>query len=325
MSLPKTFTTMIATRVAETEVFARKADTGERPPGERSKSPNDGPPKKAKKDPPKGGAPKDPKKGSSKGGGAKTRQQGTRGPKAGAGQGMPQGRPPGAKPPAAKANTGIAGGVVGVLLIALFIVFVTQNDGPGDAGGRSASSSSSATPSTTRTTGLTGGTTSRPTPTPNRTYEAFDDISVNDCLDAYKDPYDSSEWSENIPTAVSCGRSDAYVKVTGIRDSSSECDAEPLDGESWWRSPTFDGDNIYLCLRRQFREGECFLGVRGSKKGKIAINGHGMMTSWSCSKSTVPRDFDYILQFTGYYKSSCPDGSRKWSGFRLGVFCARVV
>ncbi|MFA1541418.1 hypothetical protein [Actinomadura monticuli] len=57
----------------------------------------------------------------------------------------------------------------------------------------------------------------------------------------------------------------------------------------------------------------------------MSITGHGLMTSWSCNKDTVPKGFNYILQFTGYYASTCPDGSRRWEDFRAGVLCARVV
>jgi hypothetical protein len=267
---------MIATRVAETERLAGRADAGERPPP--------GPP-----------------------------------------QAPPQARPPAPKPPAKPAG-GIAAGVIGVLLIALLVAVATKDES-GTSHNAGATSTPTATPSSSRTSGLTssGRSTRRPSPTPNPTWEAFDEISVNDCLDAYKDPYDSSEWSENMPNAVSCSRSDAYVKVTGIRSSSTACNAEALDGESWWRSPVHDGDAIYLCVRRQFRKGECFLGKRGSEKGRVAVNGHGLMTSWSCGKDTVPKGFNYILQFTGYYVSRCPSGSRRWKNFRKGVLCARIV
>ncbi|GAA1790889.1 serine/threonine-protein kinase [Actinomadura chokoriensis] len=297
MPLPKTYSTMIATRVAETEQFAKKPDTDERPPA--------GP--RQKKSGPK--APPPPRPQSQ--------------PQAG----RPQGRPPQPKAPAKPAG-GIAAGVIGVLVIALLVAYAAT-DKSGTS--RNAGSTSSPTPSSSRTSGLTSdeGSTRRPTsspsPTPNPTFEAFDEISVNDCLDAYEDPYELGEWSEDMPRAVSCDRSDAYVRVTGVEDSSGGCDSNALDGETWWRSPWHDGEAIYLCLRRQFRKGECFLGKKGSKKGIPAISGHGLMTSWSCDSDRVPKKFTYILQFTGYYESRCPDGSWRWTDFREGVLCARIV
>ncbi|WP_329519196.1 serine/threonine-protein kinase [Spirillospora sp. NBC_01491] len=311
MSLPRSFTTMIATRVAETEVFAGKATTG----GREERPRQDPPPPRWQ-----------PRQESAQGRPPGERHSAPHPPA------NPPPHPP-ARPPArppVKPNAGgvaVGAGVVGVLLVAV-LIFLANNDESGPSSARSSPTSTetpTATPS--RMTDVTGdgGSSQQPSPTPDPTWEAFDDISVGDCLDALKDPYDSSEWTEDMPNAVSCGRSDAYVKVTGVRSSSSSCDSKSLDGESWWRSPTHDGDNLYLCLRRQFREGECFLGEKGSKKGLVAINGHGLMTSWDCDKTTVPKAFDYILKFTGYYESRCPSGSRTWEDFREGVFCARVV
>ncbi|MFA1548974.1 serine/threonine-protein kinase [Actinomadura chokoriensis] len=319
MTLPDRFTTMIATRVAETEVFAGKADTGERPPRDRR------PPRQQAKQPPPGGAkqrpPQDKQQGKQQG-----QQQGPPRPPQGPPQRTPQGQPPGQPKPPAKQNGGSVAGVIGVLAVVLLIIFAAKHDDSGTPSNVSGNStpSSSWSPSS-RWTPSPSDTEYTPTPTPDPTWEAFDEITVNDCLDAYEDPYDASEWSEDMPNAVACGRSDAYVQVTGIRSSASACSSEALDGESWWSSPTNDGERIYLCLRRQFREGECFLGKNGSAKGKVAITGHGLMTSWSCNKNTVPRGFNYILQFTGYYESTCPDGSLRWDDFREGVLCARVV
>ncbi|MFG1857811.1 serine/threonine-protein kinase [Actinomadura geliboluensis] len=319
MSLPKTFDTMIATRVAETEVFAGSVGAG-------AKSEPKPPPRPKPKAPPKPKAePKAPPR-------PKAQQ-----PKAQAqGQAQPPPRPPQQQPPRPPVKQpapagGIAAGVIGVLLVVLLIAVAAQ-DRSGSSGNAGASSSTSSSPTSTgtRTSGLYGGSdptgSSSPTPTPDPTFEAFDAIRVGDCLDAYQDPYDSSEWSEDEPTAVSCGRSDAYLKVYGVEDSGSGCDAEALDGEDWWSSPYHDGERIYLCVRRQFREGECFLGKKSTKNGSTAaINGHGLMTSWGCGKSTVPRGFNYILQFTGYYESTCPSGSLRWTDFRKGVLCARIV
>ncbi|MFI0355772.1 serine/threonine-protein kinase [Actinomadura sp. 9N407] len=298
LPLPDTFSTMIATRVAETEVFARKPDTGGQGTGpsqnERERTRRQEPQEQRPPQRPQQGAP------------------------------PPRPRPP-AKPPA-KPNPGVVAGVVGVLLVALLIA-VAANDDSGRASNANARSSSTATPTSSRTSGRTGirRSTPRPSPSPDRTWEAFDDISVGDCLDAHKDPYDSGDWSESMPNAVSCGRSDAYVRVTGVKERASSCDSEALDGESWWRSPSHGGDTMYLCVRREFRKGECFLGKKGDEPGRVAINGHGLMTSWSCGKNTVPKDFRYILQFTGYYASRCPSGSRRWDNFRKGVLCARIV
>jgi serine/threonine protein kinase len=283
MALPETFTTMIAIRVAETEVFTGKAgtddhgahparDEGKRPPADR---PGSSP------------APRPVER--------------------------PRARPP-AKPAAA-----VMAGVVGVVLVALLIAVVGGSDSKGSNDGDASTST------TSRSTGRTGDRGSaRPSPSPDRTWKAFDDISVNDCLDASGDPWNPGGWREDMPRAVSCGESDAYLKVAEVGETSSACASKPLDGESYWESPARDGGRIYLCVERQFRHGECFLGKRGRKPGRAAISGYGLMTSWRCDENDLPQEYSYVLQFTGYYKSRCPRGSLAWD-FRRGVLCAKVV
>ncbi|MFI0450210.1 serine/threonine protein kinase [Actinomadura sp. 6N118] len=326
MSLPDTVTTMIATRVAETEVFVGKPGAGEKgahpPQDEERKTRRE---ERSEQRPPQ----QKPKK-SSQGPSSQGRAPQAQRPPI-----QPPGQPPAnvTRPPV-KPDVGIVAGIVGVLLVVVLIAVasanrsgVSSNAGAGSTRNPTPAETRTETPSSSRTSSFTSGSTysPSPSPTPDPTYEAFDEISVGDCLDAYQDPYDIGDWSENTPNAVSCSRSDAYLKVFRIEDSSSSCDAEALDGESWWRSPTHDGDNIYLCVRRQLRQGECFLGKKGSKSGRVAITGHGLMTSWGCGKNTVPKKFDYILKFTGYYESRCPSGSRTWENYLKGVLCAKVV
>jgi hypothetical protein len=37
-----------------------------------------------------------------------------------------------------------------------------------------------------------------------------------------------------MPSAVDCDRTDAYVRVTSVGHSVSDCDTEGVDGETWW-------------------------------------------------------------------------------------------
>ncbi|WP_338742751.1 serine/threonine-protein kinase [Actinomadura luteofluorescens] len=280
MSLPKPFTTMIASRVAETEVFTRKAGTGEhrapppsrdgkRPPADRSQSP----PKPV----------------------------------------------PGERSPA-KAGVAVVAGVAGVALVALLMAVVGNGDSKGSDNDAAASTSK-----TSRSTGLASeGGSARPSPTPDHTWKAFNEISVNDCLGASGNPWNPGGWLGDVPRAVPCGESDAYLRVTRVGKTSSACGSKPLDGESYWESPAHGGDRIYLCVERQFRKGECFLGKQGSRPGLAAISGYGLMTAWRCGKGDLPKEYAHVLQFTGYYRSRCPKGSLTWD-FRRGVLCARIV
>jgi hypothetical protein len=199
--------------------------------------------------------------------------------------------------------------LVVAVLIAAIVVFVVGRKDRTDASG-----SGTAQASTSRTS-------DEETPTPDPTYEAFAAISVGDCLDAYMDPYEIDEWSEELPRAVGCERTDAYVRVTKVTDGT--CDNTLLDGEATWN---YSGGQrpIRLCLERQFRVGECFLAVKNPKTGKPRINYHGLMTSWGCGKSTVPTDFNFILQVTGLTNGTCPSDSYTWEDFRGGNLCAKV-
>lgn len=302
MTLPEKFSRMIATRVAETEVFAKDTGGGRKRRPEQASPPP--PPSGDRVQRPKSGdRPQPPKSGD--------RTQ--RSPQPSQRPAQQSTRP--------KPNAAVVAGVVGVLLVAL-ILAMANNDSNGSSSNAGSTSTPSATPRTS------GGPSSTPSssPTPDPTFKAFEAIRRGDCLDAHKDPYDSDGWSEEEPNVVPCGAPNAYVKVFGIQDSASDCGYEPLDGESYWKSPVHDGEAIYLCVRREFHMGECFLGSKKSgQPGRIFINGHGLMTAWGCSRDTVPRKFDYVLKYTGYYATRCPEGSHKWSDFREGVLCARVA
>jgi hypothetical protein len=165
-------------------------------------------------------------------------------------------------------------------------------------------------------------TTEHPTPIVDPTRRAFEKISPGDCLNAYMDPYQSLEWSQDVPVVVDCDRTDAYLLVTRVENSADDCRADALDGETWWRYPGA-GAAIYLCLERQLRVGECVLGKKNDQD-TISINGHGLMTSWGCGKDTVPKDFDYILRITALTNRVCPADSSSWD-FRGGQLCARVA
>ncbi|MFF5264686.1 protein kinase [Actinomadura viridis] len=318
--LPPPVTTMIVTRVAETEALtAAMKSTGSKGAGSKATGSQG-----AKSKGTKGAKSKD---AGARGAGSKStgaKGTGSKSAKAKAAPPPPPPTPPRAPAPRPPASVSTAAQVVvvGVLLLAAF-VWSLSNDrdepvSPGAAGTRT-----TATSAPTRTSGIGGGSVLRTrTPTPDPTREAFEEISAGDCLDAYKDPYDSTEWSEDMPDAVDCDRTDAYVRVTMVADAPGDCDSDPLDGEASW-SHHRGGESIYLCVERRLRVGECFLGEKSENKGRISITGHGLMTSWGCGKSTVPRAFDYILQVTGLTNGDCPSGSRTWD-FRGGNLCARV-
>lgn len=271
-TLPEPVTTMIATRVAETEVVA----------------------------PPPGGAPRVP----------------------------PLGRP---RPPLLAAAAALAG----VLLIAFAVWAIardgeapTARDAAGATTGTSPSPPAASTPqaSDTPEASSTASASDSASPASDPVREAFEKISVGDCLDAYERP--SGKWSRTRPRAVGCGRADAYMKVFKVVGDTSECSSgEPgeLDGELWWTHGEED-DEIVLCVRRQFRPGECFLGTKGAEGDTVAISNSDLMTSWPCGDGSPPDDYDYVLRITAYTTGPCPSGGRRvdWE-IRGRTLCVRIV
>ena len=233
---------------------------------------------------------------------------------------VPQEAPP---PPVKKSSsgTGTAAAVMAVVLVLAGLWFANRKFS--DGGRSSSTPAATSTPSAYDSYGgdETYSPSYSPTPTTDPTQEAFEGISTGDCLDAHEDPYDDTEWSEDLPAAVDCDRPDAYVRVTNVSDTYSDC-GDQL-GETWWDYDA-DGESIALCVERRLRVGECFLGKKSEHEGRIAINDHGVLTSWGCDKSTVPREFDYILRVTDLTNGTCPDGSRSWD-FRGGHLCAKVT
>jgi hypothetical protein len=218
--------------------------------------------------------------------------------------------------------------VLGVLLAA-FVVWAIADDGDEPAEGAAVQVTAPRTSATPRTplpsTSVSDAASERPSPDPTR--KAFEKISKGDCLDAHRSPHDSDKWSKAKPNAVPCSRANAYVRVTRVVDDSSDCadgDGE-LDGELWWDYGE-EGDEIALCVSRQLRVGDCFLGTDGPDEDTVSISNGDLMTSWPCGKRPLPGSYDHILRVTALTGGDCPSARRSvdWK-FRGGKLCARLV
>ncbi|MET8861748.1 protein kinase [Nonomuraea sp. NPDC004580] len=168
-----------------------------------------------------------------------------------------------------------------------------------------------------------------PTPTSDPTRKAFEKISAGDCLDAYERL--NGEWSRSKPRAVSCGRSDAYMKVLKVVDDDSECvrySGDDVDGEGWWtygESYGEDTNEIALCVQRQFRAGECLLARKG-EENKVLISNSELLKVWPCRAGSAPQGWDFVLRVTAYTSGACPPGGRRvnWE-IRGRTLCTRLI
>ncbi|WUI01453.1 serine/threonine protein kinase [Spirillospora sp. NBC_00431] len=224
-----------------------------------------------------------------------------------------------------RALAAAAAAVAGVLLIA-FVVWAIADGGdePRASGGETTSPPVSTAPTTPRTSSTESA---RSTPSADPTRKAFEKISAGDCLNAYQTPWKSDEWSKAMPTAVGCGRTDAYIKVTKVAKEASDCSGTSpgdLDGSLWWEHGE-EGNTITLCVERRLRTGDCFLGREGPKEDTVAISNGDLMTSWTCGKRP-PEGYDYVLRITAFTAGGCPSGGRRvdWS-MRGRTLCVRIV
>ncbi|WP_207923644.1 serine/threonine-protein kinase [Actinomadura bangladeshensis] len=231
------------------------------------------------------------------------------------------GRP---KPPLIAA----AAAVVGVLLIA-FAVWAVGSDGeePTAPAAAATTARSSPTPPATPTAQAseTASASDSASAAPDPVRKVFEKISVGDCLNAHYD--ESGEWNKRTPRAVGCGRSDAYLKVYRVADETSGCrNGSPgdLDGELWW-SHGEEGNEIVLCVRRQFRPGECLLATEGAEEDTVSVSNGDLMTVWPCGDPS-PGGYDFVLRITAFTSGACPSGGRRVS-WDLGsrTLCTRIV
>ncbi|NUU21106.1 MAG: hypothetical protein HOV68_06255, partial [Streptomycetaceae bacterium] len=236
----------------------------------------------------------------------------------------------------------VTAAVLAVLAIVVSAVVASQQGkdehddaGPSDTYSPTATATETATATSTSTYGSSGGYgtsggssstgggsvstwTPSPTPTthtPDPADAAFAAVEKGDCLNVYNDGY--GDWSSEEPEVVGCGSSNAYVEVSLVFHSSVDC----LDGagQSEWRHTNDDGSTVKLCLDRKFRVGQCFLATKNSDDSATA----SLFTIWDCDASTVPKEYDLIMQVTGVLGYStdpgdCPgDPAKRQRGWSL--------
>ncbi|MEU9568804.1 hypothetical protein AB0D62_02735 [Streptomyces massasporeus] len=136
------------------------------------------------------------------------------------------------------------------------------------------------------------------TPAPDPTEEAFEAISVGDCLavhDTGRGGTTSVDWSVGAPPdPVSCAGEQAQVQVTAINTA-----CPTSYGKSYWsyRSTT-TGDTTKLCLTRVYHANYCILGRQSGDSISLAL-----MTAVACRREPVPAPYNQIMHITGVYRA----------------------
>ncbi|MEU3186876.1 serine/threonine-protein kinase [Streptomyces sp. NPDC006923] len=131
------------------------------------------------------------------------------------------------------------------------------------------------------------------TPAPNPTDLAFQAVVTGDCLSSHDNGHGG--WSDAAPERVDCESADAYNRVVSVvSDSGQDCAS---DDEERWTNVGDDGAVTRLCLKRQYRNGQCFI-ARAEGDG---VGDGSLMTVWSCAADSVPQGYRYVMQITSYY------------------------
>jgi hypothetical protein len=145
----------------------------------------------------------------------------------------------------------------------------------------------------------TGEPKSEPsTPTPDPTGQAFEAISVGDCLpvhDTGRAGTTSVDWSVDVPPdPVSCAGEQALVQVTA-----TDTDCPISYGKSFWSyRSTGTGTTTKLCLTRVYHANYCLLGQQSGDAISL-----GLMTAVACRREPVPVPYNQIMHITGVYRA----------------------
>ncbi|WNI30116.1 hypothetical protein [Streptomyces sp. ITFR-6] len=132
---------------------------------------------------------------------------------------------------------------------------------------------------------------------------AFASVRVGTCLNVYDEGW--GKLNQDRPSAVDCGASFAFSKVTMVTTYASGCPEG--GGRHGWGHVNDDGSSIALCLDRVFATGQCFPAVLteqadGSVKGTARL-----FSVWGCDRTQVPKGQNAVMGITALVNGgSCP-------------------
>ncbi|MFJ5849704.1 hypothetical protein [Streptomyces sp. NPDC092903] len=157
------------------------------------------------------------------------------------------------------------------------------------------------------TPGPSATTAAPPPPAPPDPVDvAFASVRVGTCLNVYDEGW--GKLSRDRPSAVDCGASYAFSKVTMVTTSASGCPEG--GGQHGWGHVNHDGSSIALCLDRVFTAGQCFPAVL-TKQADGSVKGTARLFSvWGCDRTRVPKGQNAIMGITALVSGGdCPQRS----------------
>ncbi|MFD7336616.1 serine/threonine-protein kinase [Streptomyces violascens] len=126
---------------------------------------------------------------------------------------------------------------------------------------------------------------------------AFRAVKKGDCLSTYADG--KGGWTDPLPVTVGCDAATGYLGVAALSgDNSLPCPTGT--GYNTWSHVGADGRTSTLCLRRNYRKGECFP-VQLRTDGKVAA--YDLFALRDCGAATLPDPYNRTMKITDYRKA----------------------
>lgn len=174
--------------------------------------------------------------------------------------------------------------VLGILL-AVFALWVAPGLSSGSHGagaGREASSGARDGAAGPGEPGEIGEAVSSPPPDP--VGDAYRTVRPGDCLAAP---------DGDAPRRVDCADEAAFQRVDAVVPQVANCPRGP--GLSTWYHTTADGLTTALCLRREFRPGQCFAARLSTEDGRYEMTDADLRSRLGCADDEAPPPYNVVL------------------------------
>jgi hypothetical protein len=112
---------------------------------------------------------------------------------------------------------------------------------------------------------------------PDPTADAYRAVRAGDCLAAPDGP---------LPQPVDCAGDTAFLRVDELTAQPDDCPAGP--GLSNWYHTSADGTTTALCLRREFRAGQCFAATHSTEHGRDEMTNADLRGPQDCAAQPPP-------------------------------------
>ncbi|MFH8369717.1 serine/threonine protein kinase [Streptomyces sp. NPDC018031] len=148
-----------------------------------------------------------------------------------------------------------------------------------------------------------------------RPADRFVDVRKGDCVNlaGTDDPNLAlwQPWTKEELHAVPCTARNAYMRVTDVRWGREKCTREGGSGEFAALHADVNGEEIAVCLRRQFRVGQCFPALKARKDEDWRTQ---LLAVQPCRKSELSPLNNTMFRVTAVLSGTSPGTERRCPG-----------